>query len=145
MDTPHAKQLNKELRHNIKELICSPFRRSKADKNDPYGLMQTIKVTDVKGYLQKEFERAEEREAFIEEQFERIKKLEAINVKYEALLVVQDKTQKRIERLDATIKKLREDLEKSKTTEKALRAKIVDIKANAERKLGELKAKKGKK
>lgn len=127
------------------------FKKLKVDKSsrpnqadDPYGLTKSVKITDVKGYLQKEFERAKRREEYIVAQDEKINELEQVSIKYDAMLVVQEKTQERIERQDELIKKLRDDIEKRKKTEKALRAKIVDIKINAEQKL-KAKTQKGKK
>ena len=118
------------------------FKKLKVDKSsrpsraeDRYGLTKTVKITDVKGYLQKEFERAKEREEYIVAQDEKISELEQVSIKYDAMLVVQEKTQERIERQDALIKKLRDEVSKHKETEKALRAKITDIKINAEKKL----------
>lgn len=118
------------------------FKKIKVDKSsrpneadDPYGLTKTVAITDVKGYLQKEFERAKEREMYIETQAKKINELEQVSIKYDAMLVVQEKTQERIERQDALIKKLRDEVSKHKETEKALRAKITDIKINAEKKL----------
>lgn len=127
------------------------FKKLKVDKSsrpnqadDPYGLTKAVEITDVKGYLQKEFERAKEREEYIVAQDEKINELEQVSIKYDAMLVVQEKTQERIERQDELIKKLRDDIKKHKETEKALRAKIVDIKINAEKKL-KAKTQKGKK
>ena len=117
-------------------------RPSRAE--DRYGLTKTVKITDVKGYLQKEFERAKEREEYIVAQDKKINELEQVSIKYDAMLVVQEKTQERIERQDKLIKQLRGDIEKRKETEKELRAKIVDIKINAEKKL-KAKTQKGKK
>ena len=113
------------------------FKKPKKIKggDDRYGLTKTVKITDVKGYLQKEFDRAKDREEFIEKQREKIAELEQVSIKYDAMLVVQEKTQERIERQDALIKKLRDEVSKHKETEKALRAKITDIKINAEKKL----------
>jgi hypothetical protein len=113
------------------------FKKLKKIKggDDRYGLTKTVKITDVKGYLQKEFDRAKDREEFIEKQREKIAELEQVSIKYDAMLVVQEKTQERIERQDALIKKLRDEVSKHKETEKALRAKITDIKINAEKKL----------
>ena len=105
------------------------------DPDDPYGLTKSVKITDVKGYLQKEFDRAKDREEFIEKQREKIAELEQVSIKYDAMLVVQEKTQERITRQDALIEKLRDEVNKHKETEKALRAKITDIKINAEKKL----------
>lgn len=113
------------------------FKKLKKIKggDDRYGLTKTVKITDVKGYLQKEFDRAKDREEFIEKQREKIAELEQVSIKYDAMLVVQEKTQERIERQDALIKKLRDEVSKHEKTEKALRAKITDIKINAEKKL----------
>ena len=104
-------------------------------KNDKYGLTRKIKVTDVKGYLQKEFDRAAKREQVIVEQEQKINELEKIKIQYDAMLVVQEKTQQRIEAQDQRIAQLKEDIEKRKQTEAELRAKITDIKVNAEQKL----------
>ena len=113
------------------------FKKLKKIKggDDRYGLTKTVKITDVKGYLQKEFDRAKDREEFIEKQREKIAELEQVSIKYDAMLVIQEKTQERITRQDALIKKLRDEVNKHKETEKALRAKITDIKINAEKKL----------
>lgn len=124
----------------MRELKFKLFKREQEKKEDPYGLLQTISVIDVKGYLQKEFDRAKEREGIIEDQHQKIIELEEIKIKYEAMLVVQEKTQERIERQDGLIKKLRAEAEKQKDVERELRAKIVDVKANAEKKIKELKS-----
>lgn len=124
----------------MRELKFKLFKREQEKKEDPYGLLQTISVTDVKGYLQKEFDRAKEREGVIEDQHKKIIELEEIKIKYEAMLVVQEKTQERIERQDKLIKKLRAEAEEQKDVERKLRAKIVDVKANAEKKIKELKS-----
>ena len=123
----------------MRELKFKLFKREQEKKEDPYGLLQTVSVTDVKGYLQKEFDRAKEREKVIEDQHQKIIELEEIKMKYDAMLVVQEKTQERIERQDELIKKLRAEAEKQKDVERKLRAKIVDVKANAEKKIKELK------
>lgn len=124
----------------MSELKFKLFKREQEQKEDPYGLLQTVSVTDVKGYLQKEFDRAKEREGVIESQHQKIIELEEIKMKYEAMLVVQEKTQERIERQDKLIKKLRVEAEEQKDVERKLRAKIVDVKANAEKKIKELKS-----
>lgn len=124
----------------MKEFKFKLFKREQEKKEDPYGLLQTVSVTDVKGYLQKEFDRAKEREGVIEDQHQKIIQLEEIKIKYEAMLVVQEKTQERVERQDKLIKKLRVEAEEQKDVERKLRAKIVDVKANAEKKIKELKS-----
>lgn len=126
----------------LKSLI-NRWKRSDRDKNDEFGLTQKVELTDVKGYLQKEFDRAAEREMEIAKLEKRIVELEATKLKYEAMLVVQEKTQERIERQDKRIKELKEDIEKRKKTETQLRARITDIKVNAEKKL-KAKSRKGK-
>lgn len=123
--------------------LINRWKRSDKDKNDEFGLTQKVELTDVKGYLQKEFDRAAEREMEIEKLEKRIVELEATELKYEAMLVVQEKTKERIERQDKRIKKLKEDIEKRKKTETQLRARITDIKINAEKKL-KAKSEKGK-
>lgn len=123
------------------------IKRQKSPKNDEFGLMRKITVRDVKGYLQIEFERAAKREQEIINLEGQIGELEKIKLSYEAMLVVQEKTQKRIEAQDERIKKLKADIAEHKKTEQELRAKIVDIKANAEKKLKAMRdrAKKTKK
>lgn len=111
------------------------IKKQKSPKNDEFGLMRRITVRDVKGYLQIEFERAAKREQEIINLEGQIGELEKIKLAYEAMLVVQEKTQKRIEAQDERIEKLKADIAEHKKTEQELRAKIVDIKANAEKKL----------
>lgn len=111
------------------------IKKQKSPKNDEFGLMRKITVRDVKGYLQKEFERAAKREQEIINLEGQIGELEKVRLAYEAMLVVQEKTQERIEAQDERIKELKADIAEHKKTEQQLRAKIVDIKANAEKKL----------
>lgn len=115
-------------------------KRSKTyevNPEDKYELTKSIQVVDVKGYLQKEFDRAEEREKYIVELEDKMKEAEKISIKYDALLVVQEKTQARIERQDQRIKDLNAEIEARKNAEKILRSKLVDVKVNAEKKLKE--------
>jgi hypothetical protein len=115
-------------------------KRSKTyevNPEDKYELTKSIQVVDVKGYLQKEFDRAEEREKYIVELEDKMKEAEKTSIKYDALLVVQEKTQTRIERQDQRIKDLKAEIEARKNAEKILRSKLVDVKVNAEKKLKE--------
>jgi septal ring factor EnvC (AmiA/AmiB activator) len=115
-------------------------KRSKTyevNPEDKYELTKSIQVVDVKGYLQKEFDRAEEREKYIVELEDKMKEAEKTSIKYDALLVVQEKTQARIERQDQRIKDLKAEIEARKNAEKILRSKLVDVKVNAEKKLKE--------
>lgn len=104
---------------------------------DKYELTKSIQIVDVKGYLQKEFDRAEEREKYIVELEDKMKEAEKTSIKYDALLVIQEKTQTRIERQDKRIKELNAEIEARKNAEKILRSKLVDVKVNAEKKLKE--------
>lgn len=115
-------------------------KRSKTyevNPEDKYELTKSVQVVDVKGYLQKEFDRAEEREKYIVELEDKMKEAEKNFIKYDALLVVQEKTQARIERQDKRIKDLNAEIEARKNAEKILRSKLVDVKVNAEKKLKE--------
>lgn len=118
----------------------SSKKRSKTyeiDPEDKYELTKRIQAVDVKGYLQKEFDRAEEREKYIVELEDKMKEAEKTSIKYDALLVVQEKTQERIERQDQRIKDLNAEIEARKDAEKILRSRLVDVKVNAEKKLKE--------
>ena len=108
-----------------------------ANFKDKYELTKSISVTDVKGYLQKEYDRASERENLIRTYEKQIKELKKTELKYEALLVVQENTQKRIENQDNRIKELKEEISENEKQIKLLNSKIFDIKANAEQKLKE--------
>ena len=54
-------------------------------------------------YLQKEYDRAEEREETIKKYENQIMELKQTEIKYDALLVVQERTQQRIEKQDSEI------------------------------------------
>ena len=112
-------------------------RKNKEELKDKYELTKSVKITDVKGYLQKEYDRAEEREELIKEYENKINELKQIEIKYDALLVIQERTQARIEKQDNEIKKYRSKIEELTNNEKLLKAKNVDIKINAENKLEE--------
>lgn len=119
---------------------------------DKYGLMRTVKVADVKDYLVKEYERANAKEEEISKLEDKILFYQQIEMKYEAMLVVQQHSQVRIDRQDRKIAELKKKISELEEKNKALRAKIVDIKINAENKLKEkskdktpTKVKKGKK
>ena len=104
-------------------------------QEDKYELMKSVKLVDVKGYLQKEYQRATERENLIRELETEIDGLKSISIKYDAMLVVQEETQKRIERQDNIIKELKE-INANKSDEIRLAvSKQADIKINAEKKL----------
>jgi len=106
-------------------------------KEDRYELMKSVQLVDVKGYLQKEYERAAEREELIEEQSKELDEAKKLRIKYDAMLVVQQETQKRIERQDNLIKQLREAKNLKDDEIKLAKSKQIDIKLNAEAKLKE--------
>ena len=104
---------------------------------DKYELTRSVKITDVKGYLQKEYDRASEREKLIKDLETEIRELKKTEIKYEALLVVQENTQKRIEAQDKRIKELKDEIKESDKLIKLEKSRVFDIKKNAEVKLKE--------
>ena len=115
--------------------MFSILKKNTCQNNDKYELTKSVKLVDVKGYLQKEYDRANERENKIFELENKIEKLIEIQIKYDAMLVVQQETQKRIDKQDTTISNLREKL-KIKTDElKLCNSKRIDIKVNFENQL----------
>lgn len=115
--------------------MFSILKKNKSQNNDKYELTKSVKLVDVKGYLQKEYDRANEREDKIFELEKQVEELTEIQIKYDAMLVVQQETQKRIDKQDITISNLREKL-KEKTDElKLCNSKKIDIKVNFENQL----------
>lgn len=115
--------------------MFSILKKNKSQNNDKYELTKSVKLVDVKGYLQKEYDRANEREDKIFELEKQIEELTEIQIKYDAMLVVQKETQKRIDKQDTIISNLREKL-KAKTDElKLCNSKKIDIKVNFENQL----------
>lgn len=111
---------------------------SKSKKiEDKYELTKSVRLTDIKGFLQKEYDRANEREDFIKILENQIEKLTKTAIKYDAMLVVQEETQKRIEKQNALIKELREKIKSKDDEIKLSRSKQIDLKVNAENKLKE--------
>lgn len=111
---------------------------SKSKKiEDKYELTKSVQLTDIKGFLQKEYDRANEREDFIKTLENQIEKLTKTAIKYDAMLVVQEETQKRIEKQNALIKELREKIKSKDDEIKLSRSKQIDLKVNAENKLEE--------
>lgn len=111
---------------------------SKSKKiEDKYELTKSVQLTDIKGFLQKEYDRANEREDFIKILENQIEKLTKTAIKYDAMLVVQEETQKRIEKQNALIKELREKIKSKDDEIKLSRSKQIDLKVNAENKLKE--------
>lgn len=115
--------------------MFSILKKNKSQNNDKYELTKSVKLVDVKGYLQKEYDRANERENKIFELEKQVEELTKIQIKYDAMLVVQQETQKRIDKQDTIISNLREKL-KAKTDElKLCNSKKIDIKVNFENQL----------
>lgn len=115
--------------------MFSILKKNTCQNNDKYELTKSVKLVDVKGYLQKEYDRANERENKIFELENQIEELTQIQIKYDAMLVVQQEAQKRIDKQDTIISNLREKL-KAKTDElKLCNSKRIDIKVNFENQL----------
>lgn len=115
--------------------MFSILKKNTCQNNDKYELTKSVKLVDVKGYLQKEYDRANERENKIFELEKQVEELTKIQIKYDAMLVVQQETQKRIDKQDTIISNLREKL-KAKTDElKLCNSKKIDIKVNFENQL----------
>lgn len=106
-------------------------------REDKYELMKSVQLVDVKGYLQKEYERAAEREEMIQNLEEKLVEAKKLQIKYDSMLVVQQETQKRIERQDELIKQLREERNLKEDELRLAKSKQIDIKLNAETKLKE--------
>ena len=112
-------------------------RKRQENWQDKYELTKSVKLVDVKGYLQNEYDRASEREGIIQTLEARIEELNLISLKYDAMLVVQQETQKRVEKQDALIKEMREKIRQKDNEIKLAKSKQIDIKVNAENKLKE--------
>lgn len=112
-------------------------RKNKEELKDKYELTKSVKIADVKQYLKNEYDRAAEREALIAQLEDKIEKGKTIEAKYDAMLVVQEETTKRIKTQDKSIKEYRAKIDKLSDEIKLLNSKMFDIKANAEKKLKE--------
>ena len=109
--------------------------KRKENLDDKYELTKSVKLVDVKGYLQKEYDRASEREQMIIELEKKIEEQNEVELKYNAMLVIQEETQKRIEKQDTLIKNLRETFKRKDDEIKLLQSQQIDIKVNAEKRL----------
>ena len=111
--------------------------KNKQSLDDKYELTKSVKLMDIKGYLQKEYDRANDREDMIKTLELEIEKLTEISIKYDAMLVIQQETQNRIDKQNNLIKELRERINKKNEEIKLSKAKQIDIKINSEKKLKE--------
>lgn len=102
-------------------------------------LTRSVKVADVKMYLQEEYKRAFKREELITKQEKEISELKKVEMKYEALLVVQDNTQKRIEKQDERIDELKKTIKEYEDQIKLEKSKSFNIERNATTKIEELR------
>lgn len=109
--------------------------KRKENLDDKYELTKSVKLVDVKGYLQEEYNRASEREEMIRELEKKIEEQNETELKYNAMLVIQEETQKRIEKQDKLIKDLREEIKQKDNKIKLAQSTQIDIKTNAEKKL----------
>lgn len=113
------------------------LEKVKQNVKDKYELTKSVKLVDVKGYLQKEYDRASIREKEIRKLEKQVEDMQELQLKYDAMLVVQEKTQKRIEDLDDRILEYRATLKEKNEEIKLLKSKSIDLKINAENKLKE--------
>lgn len=107
------------------------------DKKDKYALTKSVKIADIKQYLQNEYDRASVREDTINRLENDIERYKIIEQKYNAMLVVQEKTTERTKRLDETIQELRNKVKSKNDEITLLYSRQTDIKINAENKLKE--------
>lgn len=119
---------------NIKLPILKTTKQKLEDK---YELTKAVKLCDIKGYLQNEYDRAEIRENTIKTLEKEIEELTKISIKYDALLVVQERTTERTKKQDKDIVELKNQKKSLKEEIKLLNSQKIDIKTNAERKLKE--------
>lgn len=96
-------------------------------------LSKRVPIRDVKGYLEDEFERAKVREEYIVELEDKLKLAADLRMKYDAMLVVQEKVSERVKRQDERIKKLKEELKKELEEKIKLKAKLADLRINAKK------------
>ena len=106
-------------------------------KKDKYELTKSVKIADIKKYLQEEYDRASVREDTIKSLEEEIEEYKIIEQKYNAMLVVQEKTSERTKKLDETIVGLRSKISAKNDEITLLKNKQNDIKINAEKKLAQ--------
>lgn len=106
-------------------------------KKDRYELTKSVKIADIKEYLQNEYDRASVREDTITQLEHKIEQYKILEQKYNAMLVVQEKTTERTKKLDSTIKELRDKVSAKNDEITLLKSKQSDIKINAENKLKE--------
>lgn len=103
------------------------LEKAKQNVKDKYELTKSVKLVDVKGYLQKEYDRASIREKEIRKLEKQVEDMQELQLKYDAMLIVQEKTQKRIEELDDRILEYRATLKEKNEEIKFLREHIKDI------------------
>lgn len=104
-------------------------------------LSKKVSVKDVKGYLEDEFERAKVREQYIAELENELKGAAELQIKYNAMLVVQEKISERVKRQDERIKALKEELKKELSEKVKLKAKITDLRINSKKAVAKKPAK----
>lgn len=106
-------------------------------KKDKYELTKSVRIADIKEYLQNEYDRASIREDTITKLEKDIEEYKILEQKYNAMLIVQEKTTERTKKLDNTIKELRDRVNDKNDEITLLKSKQSDIKINAENKLKE--------
>lgn len=106
-------------------------------KREQYNLTESVKVADVKQYLLDEYDRAATRERKIGTLENKIIELEEIRIKYEAMLVVGDKTRDRLLKSEQDVETLKSNAAELRETIKTLKNTNNNIELNYVKKLKE--------
>ena len=106
-------------------------------KQEQYNLTENVKVADVKQYLLDEYNRASARETTIKTLENKIIELEEIRIKYDAMLVVSEKTRERLLKSEAEVETLKNNAIEYRETIKALKNTNNNIELNYVKKLKE--------
>lgn len=112
------------------------FNKSKStsvavvSKREQYNLTENVQVADVKQYLLDEYERAAKRERQIGTLESKIIELEEVRIKYEAMLVVSEKTRERLLKSDQDVAALKSNAAELRETIKTLKNTNNNIELN---------------
>lgn len=104
---------------------------------EKYNLTENVKVADVKQYLLDEYQRAYTREAQIKRLEDKNIELEEVKIKYDAMLVVSEKTRDRLLKSEETVADLKSTIAELRETIKALKNTNNNIELNYSHKLKE--------
>lgn len=104
---------------------------------EKYNLTENVKVADVKQYLLDEYNRAYTRENTINKLENKIIELEEVKIKYDAMLVVSEKTRERLIKSEETVTHLKSTIAEQRDTIKTLKNTNNNIELNYSHKLKE--------